>query len=990
MEQEKILILNLSDELSQEIEEVLNLDVLEVVQSIEDLENREPRFIIKPVELELEDNILFKQSRIISFERISEVRSFLKEKGDVIFNPEFVGTDIGRILLERFFTRSAVVQMEVAYEKILLKSFSTKFSNPLTVGYYTDIVTKFAHSEKADITGLRTFLSAATSFFTFLAKKDLGWFPLDVDYGVSNDALVIQITAPVSKMYKDYILQAITEEDSSNPFVGLIDICSKQSHALDLCYLEKSNKVIFTGIWLKNTISVGKSFFPTMLLSELYTYEEQRESRKNNITSKIMLTREEGEVNFEDIPGSVVETFEEKASHETGNLPNIKKLVKFIRKYRENEDGAIPDVDLNLRDIAKYLRKYPDQSIISQIEQEDRETILKCFKNESMELEIEETINTVKDSLDKEEYLQTVLDNLTELEIDDVVKISSSLEEDERSSKVNGLKENKEVLKKVSGSNEKEEEHKIVISSTESEKEPNLIVKSLDSSVEEKGVLKFKNLEAQNSSLEKSSKNLVVQEENVLDLRKEKIAQEEIELGNIREEMRARNKRKHDQEELILSGEWEEKKRKIAEKLNKNLEKIKNGEEVSSIKTLEEELEEVFKDELGSDELGESLAKGITESSSERLVSEKLESVQKAKEKIEKEKVAQTLAMRDEQILRMKKVLDTIKNENKTLKTKLYEESSSEGDDSSGLTNAEDSKEFKILKGSVDSLKKEVSIRDIAYEKLKESQAIALENKGKQVEQLENRLNSVLDSQNKNGENDLAVKMKKVSNENRLLHSQIEVKDRTIENMSRRIEMGKQDINHKDSVELKRVKEQNIVALDAMRAFKTEKSNLESKLRVAERELKLKEAESTILRSKEISPAVDQAAQLRNKDNEIKAAKIENGKLADQVKSISIRCKQLEQKMKFLNAQVESANKSRGGMKSKSGNASSGREAKLALKLKQLETSREKLSMDAQKMSAQLDSKKKEAVSLTTENNLLKNKMAELEQKLNKFERKAS
>jgi hypothetical protein len=985
LEQDKILILNLCEGLSQEIEEVLGLDVFEVVHSVDELENRAPFYILTVKDSPLEENTLFRDSRILSFENISETNDFFKNQGDVIFNPEMAKSDIGKLILERYLTRNAVVQLESAYEKILKKSFSTKFSSPLTVGYYTDIVSKFAHTEKADVAGLRTFLSAASSFFSFLAKEEIGWFPLDVDYGVTEDALVVQITAPVSKMYKDYVLQSLQDGESSNPYVGLINICSKQTHALDLHYLEKSNKLLFTGVWLKDDTSLSKGYFSSVLINQLYTYEELKDLRKNNITSKIKLAEEEIEVTYESFPGSVVEVFEEERVEETRNLPNIKKLVQFIKKFRETEDNGPLEENLNIRDIARYLRKYPDQSIISQLEQSDREMILKCFKSESIAEEIEDTINTVKGGLDKEEFLQTVLDNLTELEVDDVVNLSN-VSDSEDVQKVKGLEDEEEFRQKVSGIEEEKDDFKTVISSSEEKKEKDLVVKSLGIEEEEKGVLKFKNLEAQ----EKPKTHKSEHQEEVLTIKSEKIDQEAVDLGNVREEMRARNKRKHDQEELIISGEWEEKKRKITEKLSANLEKMRNGEEVASIEEIEEELKQVFKEGLGSDELGESVAKGIADNSSERLISEKLDSVQKIKEKIEKEKASQALAMRDEQIVRMKKVLDTIKTENSSLKTKLYEESQSKETLSIGSGHEEDSKEYKILKASAETLKKEISIRDIAFDKLKESQSVALENKDKKIEQLEQRINAVLDSQSKNGENDLAVEMKKIANENRLLQSQIEVKDRTIDNMNRRIEMSKQDGNHKENIELERVKEQNRAALEAMQAFKVEKADLEIKLRGALRDIRQKETEASILKEKDSKPTVDHSVELKSKDKELQTLKIENGKLSDQAKAITIRCKQLEQKMKFLNAQVESANKGRGQMSSNSKSGSSGREAKLALKLKQLETSREKMSMDTQRLSSQLDAKKKEAVVLTTENNLLKNKMAELEQKLNKIERKAS
>lgn len=983
MEQEKILILNLLSDLSEEVLSALQADAVEVVTSLEDLGEREPLYVLVDSQFDIPEDERTKNSRILCFNSVDEVNHFLRNQGDVIFNPQFAQSDVGKVLLDRFFSRETVVQMETAYDGILRNSYSTKFSNPLTVGYYTDIIAKYAHTEKADIVGLRTFLSAVSSFFTYLTKDKVSWFPLDVDYGMTNDAMVVQITSPVAKVYKDYVIQSLTDENPTNPFVGLMEICTKQAHAIDLYYLEKANKLVITGVWLKDYENLGPSFFPTLLINQLYTFEELRDLRKNAITSKIKVDSEEVEVDYDAIPGKGAETFDEEPFEEKKNLLSIKKLVDFIKDYRKTEDDAKPEQELQLRDIGRYLRKYPDQREINQLEQSDREAILKCFKNDSMREEMEETVTVVKSSIDKEEFLQTVLDNLTEMDEEDAKTIAGSGPEKEHTEVVGGednpdldtlnivsgeVSED-EMFTRIGGGEGNNKEKAQTAKGQKQEKEAKTVIKGGNGDDSEKGLLKFKNL----SPAEKEEKENFIGKESA-----------EIDLGNVREAMRKKNSKGLIDEDLVL-GNWEGKKKNISEKVSERLEELKNNGEETDLATLEEEIMTVFKAELGEDAVAETVVKSLTDDASDKLVNEKLSQIQDTKRKIEAEQSEQALSLRDEQLGRMKKVLDTIKEENNKLKAQLGESNMENralaaGSASSGLSS---DVELKTAQNELQSAQKALDVKDIAMEKLRESQQTALENKDKQIEQIQQRLDSVLDAKAADGDPSMATEMKNLANENRLLQSQLDVKDRTIENMSKRIEDGAQTESNRTTVELQKEKEKNKVALEAMRAFKAEKAQLEGKLRVAQREARQKETELNIAKAKTSNTGGASSKDLIEKDREIQGMKNEQQKMEEQNKALNIRCKQLEQKMRFLNAQVENANKKgKAGGRSGGPNASSGREAKLALKLKQVETAREKMAMDTQRLSSQLDSKKKENVQLNTENNTLKNKIAELEQKL--------
>ncbi len=1013
MEQEKVLILNLLKELTSELDVALNVDSLDVVTSLEALSGRAPVYVLVDSENDLPKVKELESSRVICFSSVGEVKNFLRNRGDVIFNPSFAKSDVGRLLLERFFSGSTVVQMETAYDGILKNSQSTKFSSPLTVGHYSDIITKFAHSEKADITGLRTFLSSVSSFFAYLTKNKVSWFPLDVDYGTTEDALVVQITSPVTKIYKDYIIKSLNDTNPRNPFTGLMDICTKQSHAVDLYYLEKANKLVITGVWLKDISALDSNFFPTLLTNQLYTFEELKTLRKNTLTSKIVLTQEEMNINYDVIPGTGVEVFEEEPFEENKNLITIKAFVDFIKMFRENEKDAKPKDELVLRDIARYLRKYPDQREVNKLEQSDREAILRCFSDQNAIEELEETITTVKSSIDKEDFLQTVIDNLTELEEEDAVKlmgspqekesiqkikgskeeevsqtIKGSKEEEEVSETIRGSKEEEEVSQTIKGSKE-EEEVSQTIKGSEEEKDEEIVISG--SNEEKPGVMKIKSL----PQTEKEEKQFIkVADDNVQ--AKEAFVlkgSEEIDLGDVREAMRKKNSKPGNEDSEAL--DWEVQKRKVTEKVAAKIQEIKDGSNDKDIESLEEEIITVFKEEMGEDSELISVAKAVTEDASNKLISEKLKAVDDAKLKMSEQRNEKALALKDEQIARMTKVIDRIKEENNELKSNISSGSTNVRTENT-VTNGDDTAlqlEIKAAQNELRNSQKALGLKELAIEKLKESQQIALDNKDKQLDQMQERLDAILDSKSSDDTAAITSEMKKVSNENRLLQSQLDVKDRTIENMNRRMEESAQSENNRSLIELEKAKEQNRVALDAMKAFKAEKSQLEGKLRLAERDARQKETELNIEKAKSSNTGGDSVKELREKDREIQAIKIEQNKLNDQNKTVSIRCKQLEQKMKFLNAQVESTKKggrngARGGAQGAAG--SSGRENKLAVMLKQAETAKEKMAMDTQRLSAQVDTKKKEALGLKTEINTLKNKITDLEQKLAKSEKKAA
>ncbi len=126
---------------------------------------------------------------------------------------------------------------------------------------------------------------------------------------------------------------------------------------------------------------------------------------------------------------------------------------------------------------------------------------------------------------------------------------------------------------------------------------------------------------------------------------------------------------------------------------------------------------------------------------------------------------------------------------------------------------------------------------------------------------------------------------------------------------------------------------------------------------------------------------------VEEKEREIERLVLEIKKGSDQNKAIGLKIKQLEQKNKFLTAQVEEASS-----KNSSGRSSgqSSDSAKFQHKVKQLERLNNNFKAESDKAKAELAEKKKEILKYKQEANLLKSKVTEFERKLAINKKKAA
>ncbi|GEM_PF-6776949 len=370
-------------------------------------------------------------------------------------------------------------------------------------------------------------------------------------------------------------------------------------------------------------------------------------------------------------------------------------------------------------------------------------------------------------------------------------------------------------------------------------------------------------------------------------------------------------------------------KKKIANKEFKNPEDLESG------------FSKILQDEMNlSEQESMALSSGVLNESA-------IESFQKRAEREEEKNDGESLRLKDAvakkdiQISRMMKLIDAMKKELLVKSPK-----------------AED----------VDKLKNDVEIKRLQTE---------IENKNSQIEIL-NKNVEILNSKQMNDKSITvepieAIETKEYEARIKSLESTLSDTKERNEILNEKLEKEREEFTIRVSEETIQFREKMMKSQKVINTYQKENKELLleiEKLKVAQEELSNIEPEPL--------KAVDTNL-IDEKVQEIETLNLELKKAADQSKGFGLRIKQLEQKNKFLLAQVEQGNRVKN--KNKSTGNSNG-DNKLQHKVKHLEKLSNNFKSEAESVKLELAEKKKEIHKLKLDSSLLRTKVTDLERKL--------
>ena len=435
----------------------------------------------------------------------------------------------------------------------------------------------------------------------------------------------------------------------------------------------------------------------------------------------------------------------------------------------------------------------------------------------------------------------------------------------------------------------------------------------------------------------------------------------EVIKDDVREVESSESKPKNDQDEInervrasqIFDDEevWELKRKNVLEKMNVELSSL--SEDDFGHDKVDEKVEGIFQSELGVNEQdSKQVVKELSESATEQWVEESVDGVnQEIRQRFRLEKVESLLEARIKQVDKMKELITRLKIENGNLNVKVREME----------------KEAKVL----DFHERRAADADIEGE-------------------------SQFDQESRNSVNEGADQSEESANGH---HLQLEVEN---EKLKSQVESLKKKINYMyenskanagtnlDTNDIQDMAAENERLKKSIAGFNAEIEKVKSEKRDAEILAQRREKE---LEAKEklLAKYIEEGNQTSHKKSqeEIRLLKETIKDLNQTNKESVLHAKSYEQKLKFVNAQLERFKKQE-KRRAQAGAGSGAVDPKVKNKMKKMEIMQDKMKQAHSKAQKELADKKTELHKVTLENKTLNVKVRELERKLDVLGRKAS
>jgi hypothetical protein len=609
---------------------------------------------------------------------------------------------------------------------------------------------------------------------------------------------------------------------------------------------------------------------------------------------------------FDKLLGLDKEDIEFKTSPEQEDVKRssfalVKKVIDFVKSKKDSN----PD----LFEFQSALAEYPNKEVIAGLVEEDIDFIKKAIESYN----VYDTINsTVKGNVDEA------------LKQDDIAqKVSGALMEMESFEAIGMFDSEEDAIQKISG---------ITDNLTEESTLVNDFAQDLDAVTKVEGSPE----EAEENQLVKGSKEEIKEENTIISGSRENI-----------------------------DDTWKVKRSEIAERVKEEVQKLVSAGNHTP-EDIQDRIKSVLKDELGLDdktagEFNDSLLSAVSTNS----VGESIAGSDSAEVflRLDNERLKGQLASKMDQIVRMKRIIDTMKADfiaKKEAEKALYDKIKEEGADSIEA-------KFKAAEVQIAALLKEINLKEKREEQLVQGQEHALKNKEHRIGLLEEKIADMTEKQlsmSDNGETKARVNELELENKN--LTNQLKVTNERFEAISEKYE--------KEVGSSSPQFQANDSGLQSLLEKEKEKvAGLQVQINEFKKQLATKAAEESAQAAAPTQTAED-PGRIKELEVQLKASELETKKFEQKIKFMSSQMSEMEKKLKKM--------ASRAGGGAKKGGSD--------LNTKRLEKNLEKINALNDKLQADMTDKKKELHKAKQENSIMHNKITELERKLAKYEKKAA
>jgi hypothetical protein len=221
-----------------------------------------------------------------------------------------------------------------------------------------------------------------------------------------------------------------------------------------------------------------------------------------------------------------------------------------------------------------------------------------------------------------------------------------------------------------------------------------------------------------------------------------------------------------------------------------------------------------------------------------------------------------------------------------------------------------------------------------------------------------------------------------IKEENNILNHQNEVLQKRLAQLNENMEKGTHEAINRAEVQINKQKENNSQQGKLLQGSRIEKDKYMRMYKVKEKEYSQLQEEYHLLKMNITKrESIHKKDAIKNNE-QVTSSDVTDRAVADKMKAAKTKMKAYEQKIKFLNAQLDAANKKNGGTAATTKFTKS--DGATSLKLRQLETLKIKAEDSLAKSLKDVIAAKKETHVLKQELMTAKNKIAEFERKLGK------
>lgn len=924
--------------------------------------------------------------------------------------------DIPKLIIKRFLAGEGGLGPEESYQGVLLKNNSLKILDANSLGYFSDILTTSAAELRINPVKVRSYCVMLLSYLDYLRKAELVSYPIDVDYGLSQDSFFIQVHCDNLGFYLENIKESTYDALVDSPFASLLAEAHKKTDLMEVYTLRSSQKLVFTACWVGNPHFIRKDFYNNLIIHQVDSFKQPKDRFGKTADVQTFHKDTLDNISKLKVVEKLPQKFTKKVSEKVDEIINpvlVNRIVKFLVSH--NEDKQVDWSSLSLEQLEKEYQSFPDKDALKRLNNLEKEEILKTLIEGTSTLD--EEVANVKQQIDSDDYLEGILNSLSNMSFDEAIVAADLEEEYEETSLLKGDREDlTEEAQKVAGTKEDlTEEIQIFKGLQEGLTEELQRISGAPEDLTEE-------LQRITGSPEDLTENLkqvsgagkIESETEVISGQQTSLAHEEKAVvrdvtDSLNEEVQVVKGQKSDlanKEKFVVKGErrdlkedsWQLKRIEVVNKVKEKIQLLKD--ENADNERIDQEVKEIISSELQLDEeKSASFVKALSDDVSDDFIHEGIDSVnENIKNRIRLEKLENQLGIRDKQVEKMRKLITGLKRE-------LANSREVKVDQASVSTSKDSTSEIADFMANVDipvdlpsgPFDKDFEENSSALENGEEQQVekeevISLKSRTVELERINEKLsNDILKLQK---DNELLLKKFKEglvegdtsSEDMSALKEKNENLESQVEKLKTRLSFLYENSKSNKEIEVSANEVQKIIE-DKERYFnekmkaQEEISFLKSEMREKERVLKQKDLEisqkSDLLKNKTVGEEEDV---LKQKEEVILSLKQEVKKSNDELKATQLKTKSFEQKVKFLNAQLQKYQNDSRPKQVKAGVAAT--DAKVVAKLKQTEVLNAKLKESASKYQKELGEKKTELHKAKLEVKTMALKIKDLERKL--------